>query len=300
MSVVLGFLAPGKPQLILSPEANPGWQRLHDSFIAARKQLEDSGAEMLLIYSTQWHSIIGHQMQADPNPKWSKVDDDFHDLGTIHYDLKVDADFAKSYCEAARSRGLTARTVNYFGFPVDIGSLVVAELLNPNSRIPLGIVSCNVYADRSETIILGKAARDAILQSGKKVAVAVSTSLSDRMFTRRIDPKDDRVYSAKDDDWNRKLIELMSAGRLEDVSQLARQFAAQAHGEQKMKALWWLAGVMGESNNYKGHLFSYEPVWGTGQALLSLSPSVESKGLLEYDEDSLEIFQGDRNVLSSS
>ena len=80
MSVVLGFLAPGKPQLILSPEANPGWQRLHDSFIAARKQLEDSGAEMLLIYSTQWHSIIGHQMQADPNPRWSKVDDDFHDL----------------------------------------------------------------------------------------------------------------------------------------------------------------------------------------------------------------------------
>ncbi|MAU92847.1 MAG: hypothetical protein CMJ93_01365 [Planctomycetes bacterium] len=298
MSVVLGFVAPSRPQLLLAAERNEGWQRLHDSFADARQQLTDSGAEQLLIYSTQWHSIIGHQMQADPNPRWSKVDDDFHDLGTINYDLKVDSEFAERYCEAAKRRGLAARTVNYHGFPVDTGSLVVAQLLNPENRIPIGIVSCNVYADRGETLVLGKAARDAIEASGKKVAVAASTSLSNRMYTEAIDPQNDKIYSQKDDEWNRKLLELLEEGRLEDVSQLARQFATEAHGEQRMKAMWWLAAVMGETNNYSGKLFGYEAVYGTGQALLSLCPQHSSSQLFEYDEDSSETYQGDRNILS--
>lgn len=298
MSVVIGFLAPSRPQLLLAPERNAGWQRLHDSFADARQQLQDSGAELLLIYSTQWHSIIGHQMQADSNPQWTKVDDDFHDLGTIKYDLKIDAAFAANYCEAAQNRGLAARTVDYHGFPVDTGSLVVAQLLNPTNEIPMAMVSCNVYADRGETIVLGKAARDAIEASGKKVAVVVSTSLSNRMFTTDIDPQDDRIHSQKDDEWNRKLLELLSEGRLEDVSQLARQFAAEAHGEQRMKAMWWLAAVMGENNNYRGQLLGYEAVWGTGQALLSLTPQEESSQLFEYDEDSSDVYRGDRNILS--
>ncbi len=298
MSVVIGFVAPGRPQLLLAPHDNPGWQRLHDSFATARQQLADSGAELLLIYSTQWHSIIGHQMQADPNPCWTKVDDDFHDLGTIKYDLKIDAKFAAAYRAAAEKRGLAARTVNYHGFPVDTGSLVVAQLLNPDNAIPMGMVSCNVYADRGETLVLGKAARDAIEASGKKVAVVASTSLSNRMFTTNIDPQSDRIHSQKDDEWNRKLIELLVEGRLEDVSQLARQFAAEAHGEQRMKAMWWLAAVMGESNNYSGKLHSYEAVWGTGQALLSIKPQPNASQLFEYDEDSSEIYRGDRNILS--
>ncbi|MDP6963691.1 MAG: hypothetical protein QGF46_05940, partial [Planctomycetota bacterium] len=282
----------------LAPEQNPGWQRLHDSFAAAREQLIQSEAELLLIYSTQWHSIIGHQMQADPRPQWSKVDDDFHALGTINYDLRVDPDFAAAYCDAAQKRGLAARTVAYKGFPVDTGSLVVAQLLNPDNRIPMGMVSCNVYADRGETLVLGKAARDAIESSGKKVAVVVATSLSNRMFTTTIDPSADKIYSQKDDEWNRKLLELLEQGRLEDVSQLARQFASEAHGEQRMKAMWWLAAVMGETNNYNGRLFGYEAVYGTGQALLSLTPQQSSSQLFEYDEDSSEVYQGDRNILA--
>ena len=298
MSVVVGFVAPSRPHLLLAPERNAGWQRLHDSFADARQQLADSDAELLLIYSTQWHSIIGHQMQADSNPRWSKVDDDFHDLGTINYDLKIDADFATRYCDAAEQRGLAARTVDYHGFPVDTGSLVVAKLLNPDNEIPMGIVSCNVYADRGETLVLGKAARDAIEASGKKVAVVASTALSNRMYTTTIDPQNDKIYSQKDDEWNRKLLELLEEGRLEDVSQLARQFAAEAHGEQRMKAMWWLAAVMGETNNYSGKLFGYEAVYGTGQALLSLTPQQNSSQLFEYDEDSSETYQGDRNILS--
>jgi hypothetical protein len=62
--------------------------------------------------------------------------------------------------------------------------------------------------------------------------------------------------------------------------------------------MWWLAAVMGETNNYNGQLFGYEAVYGTGQALLSLCPQRSSSQLFEYDEDSSETYQGDRNILS--
>ena len=299
MSVVCGLLAPCRPHVLLAPEQNSGWKRLHDAFAVARAELEQSDAELLLLYSTQWTSIIGHQIQADPEPEWSLVDQDFHQLGTIDYRLRMDAEFAELYRQKAVARGLTARTVAYRGFPIDTGTLVVLKLLNPDNRIPACVVSCNMYADRGETLVLGKAARDAIDECGKKTATIAVTALSNRMWTDFIDPADDRIHSQKDDEWNRKLLELLTAGRLEDVSQLARQFSSQANGDNKLKALWWLAAVMGQSNDYQGKLYAYEGVWGTGQALLRLDPDTAGGGVLEYDEDGVETYQGDRDVLTT-
>ena len=72
----------------------------------------------------------------------------------------------------------------YHGFPIDTGSVVALKLLNPDNRIPASIVSSNVYADRAETMVLGKAAKDAIDQSGKKTAVVVVMTLSNRSVYR--------------------------------------------------------------------------------------------------------------------
>ena len=57
------------------------------------------------------------------------------------------------------------------------------------------------------------------------VALAV-TALSNRMFTSPIDPKEDRISSLKDDEWNRKLLEILGEGRLEDVAHAAVYLAS--------------------------------------------------------------------------
>ena len=297
--VVGGWIVPGRPQVLLQPGANPGWQKLHESYGEVRREIEALNPDLILLYSTQWVSIIGHQLQADPAPDWHLVDHDFHQLGTMHYKLRMDAAFAERYEAKAKARGLTARTVAYRGFPIDTGSIVALSLLNPDNRFPAGIVSCNMYADRGETLVLGKAGRDAIDTSGKRVALVAVTALSNRMWTEWIEPEEDRIHSLKDDEWNRKLLELLAEGRLEDVSQLARLFTQQAHADSKLKAIWWLASCMGSHNNYRGHVHAYEPVWGTGAALVSLIPSVDVTGGLEYDEDDVEVYRGDRNVLTS-
>ena len=154
--VVASFVVPVHPHTVLAPDQNPGWRRLRDAFDAAAQTIQDLDADLLIIYSTTWPSIIGHQIQADPNPEWVMVDHDFHDLGSIPYSFNIDADFAHAWSEANEQRGLQSRCVNYKGFPIDVGSVVALTLLNPDNKIPAVIVSSNMYANRSETTVLAK------------------------------------------------------------------------------------------------------------------------------------------------
>ncbi len=297
--IVRGYVVPGMPQPLLAPERSPAWASLRASFEGLREDLESVEADLLVLYSTQWISVIGHQIQADPAPEWVHVDPEWHELGTMPYRFRMDAEYAQAAEAAARARGLHARTVAYRGFPIDTGTIVALKLLNPSNRLPACVFSCNMYADRAETLVLGKAAADAVSQLGRKAVAVCVTALSARLFTTPIDPREDRISSLKDDEWNRKLLEIMGEGRLEDVSQLAREFSAQANGDQKMKALWWLAGFMGEHNRYEGKVFDYQPVWGTGAALVRLIPTDRPAARLEFDEEDVEVFAGDRGVLST-
>lgn len=297
---VAGFIVPGLPQPLLAPEKSPAWMRVYDAFAQVRKRIDEIKPDVLVVYTTQWPSVLGHQIQADPQPQGVHVDHEFHDLGTMEYSFPVHVPYADAYIEAGKKRGLHMRRVCFKGFPIDTGSLVVQGLLNADKRYPCALVSCNMYADRAETIVLGKAAQDAV--QGKKLrAVAIaSTALSNRLWTTPVQPKDDAISSQKDDEWNRKLLEILSEGRLEDVAQLARQFAKEAHADSKLKAIWWLSAALGSSNDFRGQIHAYEPLFGTGAAVVELCPGGDSKGEQEFDEDDVEFFKGERSVLSSS
>ena len=207
--IVESFVVPVHPHTVLAPEQNAGWQRLRDAYDDAAKIIADSGADLIIIYSTTWPSIIGHQIQSDPNPEWVMVDHDFHELGSIHYSFNIDEEFAKLWNNENKQRGLQSRCVNYRGFPIDVGSVVALTLLNPDNKIPAVIVSSNVYADRSETTVLAKSCLDVVRNTGRKAVAVTAMSLSNRMFTEHIDPKDDKIHSLKDDEWNRKILEFL-------------------------------------------------------------------------------------------
>jgi reactive intermediate/imine deaminase len=227
----------------------------------------------MLVYSTQWFSVIGHLFQIDPKPKWTLVDQNWYELGEIPYEFRIDPEFGKLYCRLCKEHGMQASTVAYHGFPIDTGTVVALKLLNPDNAIPASVVSCNIYAEREETRALGYAARAAIEAYGKKTIVVCVTNLSNRYEVGEIDPAHDRISSAKDDEWNRKILDMFGEGRLEDVAQVARDFAREANADMGFKAIWWLGAVMGEHNRYDGKVWDYQPVWGTGNAIVELTPN---------------------------
>jgi 2-aminomuconate deaminase len=147
--------------------------------------------------------------------------------------------------------------------------------------IGISVVHPAVILDKDPEV----AARAAIEQYGKKTIVVCVTNFSNRYEVADIDPAHDRISSAKDDEWNRKLLEMLGEGRLEDVAQVAREFAREANADMGFKAIWWLAALMGENNRYDGRVLDYQPVWGTGAAIVELTPSDKELGFeKEFDE----------------
>ena len=286
------YIVPGQPHPLLAPDRNEGWASLRRSYEAIGREIAKSGAELILIYSTQWFSVIGHLFQTDPKPTWTLVDANWYEYGSIPYEFRIDPEFGKLYCRTCKEHGMQAATVAYHGFPIDTGTVVALKLLNPDNAIPASIVSCNIYAEREETRALGFAARAAIEAYGKKTIVVCVTNLSNRYEVAEIDPANDRISSQKDDEWNRKILEMLGEGRLEDVAQVARDFAREANADMGFKAIWWLGAVMGEHNRYDGKVWDYQPVWGTGNGIVELTPN-ERKQMdweKEFDEGPVATF----------
>lgn len=300
--ILKGFVLPGLPHPLLCPEKNKGWKKLRTAFDQVRSEIEQSDADLLIVYSTMWPSILGHQIQANPEPEWTHVDEQFHDLGSIPYKFKIDTDFATTLDETCKARGLASRTINYNGFPIDTGSITALKLINPDNRIPASILSSNIYSDRVETVVFGKATREALEKQNKKAIVVIVSTLSNRLHSEFIKPEEDRIHSAKDEEWNQKVLEFLEHGRLEDVSQLSRQIHKEARVKKvvNFKSFWWFSAVMGQHNRYAGQIYEYQPIYGTGGAVIGLTPSQEAARDLEFDENDPEVYSGNRNVLSPS
>ena len=300
--IVESFVVPVHPHTVLAPDQNEGWGKLRQAYDDAAQIIKDSEADLLIIYSTTWPSIIGHQLISDPNPEWVMVDHDFHELGSIHYSFNIDAEFAALWDAENKARGLQSRCVNYRGFPIDVGSVVALTLLNPDNKIPAVIVSSNVYADRSETTVLAKACKEIVRKTGRKAVAITAMSLSNRMFTEHIEPENDRIHSLKDDEWNQKILEFLSAGRLEDVGQLSRTIQQQIRVQKvvNFKPMWWLSAMNDNRNDLTGKVLAYEAIHGAGCAVVNLNPAHSGFGDKEYDEDDVEVFSGERGVLDTT
>jgi 2-aminophenol/2-amino-5-chlorophenol 1,6-dioxygenase subunit alpha len=65
---VAGVIVPTLPHPLLAPTANAGYARLRAAYDAARARISALRPDVLVLYSTRWPSVIGHQIQADPNP----------------------------------------------------------------------------------------------------------------------------------------------------------------------------------------------------------------------------------------
>ncbi len=267
------YIVSGMPHILLAHEQSPGWSKLYNAYQTLRDDIAKQDADIILYFSTQWLSILGYTFQADPAPEWTHVDQEWHELGSIPYKFAFDTAFAKDYASEVDRLGYKTKLINYRGFPIDTGTIVAQKLLNPDNKLPAAIVSCNMYSEKEETTRVGQAAARALQKSGKKAVVVLVSSLSHRFHTQAIAPKDDRISSRKDDEWNRKIIDMLSAGEVENVAQTVREFARQANGDQKFKGMWWLNGLLGQSNHFEGKVLAYEAVVGTGAIVASLTPT---------------------------
>ena len=153
--VVAAFLVPGNPLPCLKPD-NPPWQTIAAGFEQARGALDRARPDTLLVYSTQWIAVLDQLWQARGRCRGIHVDENWYEYGDLHYDLAIDTELSRRLVEGTREMGLTAKGVDYDGFPIDAGTIVAHAGLDPGKRYRLVIAANNLYHDYETTRRLGR------------------------------------------------------------------------------------------------------------------------------------------------
>jgi len=260
------YLVPGLPHLT-TDKAVASWETLRQALRQAGERVKGLRPEVLVLYSTQWISVLGHSFQTNPNPKGLHVDENWYEMGDFPFDLRVDSALGTRAAEIASSFGLATKTVNYQGFPLDTGTLVALHFLDPGNAVPVAVVSCNIYAGQDDSLTLGRAMRQAIEESGKRAVVVACTALSARFFTEEIEPPTDRISRAEDDGWNRRVLDLIARGKNAEVLTVSSEYAQATGADMGFKAFAWLMGVL-DTPAAPGNVLAYGPIWGTGAAVV--------------------------------
>ncbi len=232
-AVVGAALVPGMPHL-LAAEPAPSWKLLADAARQAGRDLLAAGPDAFVVLSTQWFTVLGHQFQVDPNPRGHHVDENWYayDYGTLDYDLRVDVELAEAWACQAEDMGFQARRTRYDGFPVDTGTVVAGRLVDPDRSRPIALVSCNLYAAAGDLGRIAEAAARAAGELGRRVAFVAISGLSSGLIQRWIEPAEDRFEDAGHDAWNRRVLDLLAAGRTDEVAGPARAVRPRGAGGQ--------------------------------------------------------------------
>lgn len=262
---------PGMPQLLADDPA-PVWADLANESKLVGEKLQEAGAETLVVLSTQWFTVLGHQVQLDPRLRGTRVDENWYDFdyGTMAYDLRTDVDLAEQWAKEIEHRGLEARRTHYEHFPVDTGMIVVNRLLDPAGTLPVVQVSCNLYAGVEALSELGRAAMTAASKLGRRIAVVAASGLSSGLIQQWIRPEEDRVTSPEFEEWDHRILNLIAEGRLAEVMALREQYAREAQADSQLRALAFLEGT-GQLDR-TAEVRAYGPLWGTGAAVVHWAP----------------------------
>jgi 2-aminophenol/2-amino-5-chlorophenol 1,6-dioxygenase subunit alpha len=275
--IVKGYIMPGLPHVML-PRDSASRLDLRNACRVAGANVREARPDVLVIFSTQWVSVLGHLVQARPNPTGLHVDENWYDLGDLPYDFRTDLDLARKTIDLGTAAGLQVRPVDYEGFPIDTGTLVALDFINPKNEIPVVCISCNIYSGRDEELKLGRAAADAVRALGRRAVMVASTGLSGHYFTREITDDEDRIVNEADDVANSRLLDLMAAGKCLDAMDLVPEYAAATGADMQFKSYYWLMGAIGSGRvddkvlgKVSGKVLGYGSIWGSGAAVVEFT-----------------------------
>jgi ABC-type branched-subunit amino acid transport system permease subunit/aromatic ring-opening dioxygenase catalytic subunit (LigB family) len=266
--VVAAYLLPASPLLLLQrkearyAELVAGMQRV-------ARDIEELQPDTLVIYSTRWFAVLDQLWQGRARMAGLHVDENWHELGEIRFDLTTDMSLARACARSAQRAGIASKLVDYAGFPVDSATLAANALVNPEGTVPVLVVANNLYHDFERTRVLGELTAAQATAQGKRVVVLALGGLSGGEFRDQRPFADDAIASTTEDEWNQRVLKLIES---RDVDELMRQlpdYLAQARADMGFKhfafALGALGGRLGQAKVY-----AYGPQYGSGAAVVRL------------------------------
>ena len=270
MAVVAAFLVPGSPLPYFKPD-NPPWSGLANAMQQAGNALAQSGAESVVVYSTQWIAVLDQLWQTRAEITGVHVDENWHEYGELPYKVVIDKALTDAIIPATAQFDIRSKGVDYDAFPIDTGTIVANNLLNSDGALKLVVTSNNVYHDWSMTASLGRVAAEQAAALDRRVAIVGVGGLSGAFHRQAIDIAEDAIVNESDDEWNQRILSLMTEADCEALLEACPRFAQEARADMGFKHAAFVLGALGERfSSAKVH--GYGPLYGAGGAVVEFTP----------------------------
>ncbi len=266
--VVAAYLVPGSPLLALTRDV-PGYQPLIDAYARVAEDIAELQPDTLLIYSTRWIAVLDQLWQGRARVAGLHVDENWHELGEMRFDMTTDVSLARACVKAANRAGITSRLVDYAGFPLDSGTLTAQALANPEGTFASLVVANNLYHDFNRTRALGELAAAQATAQGKRVVVLAVGELSGSVWRDARAFADDALVSTTDDDWNRRILKLIEAREVDELQRHLPDYIAQARVDMGFKHFAFALGALGGRLG-NAEVYAYGAQYGSGAAVVRL------------------------------
>ena len=292
--IVAGCLAPHPPHLVYAdnPPQNEaysegGWETLRWGYQRLARKLKNIDYDAIVIFTPHWQTYIGTHFLGLPKFKSKSVDPVFPNLFRYNYDLTVDVDLAQAMHDEANAEGIITKMMTNPDFRVDYGTITSCHLLNPEWDKPIVTISSNrnthYYSPEvmvEQATALGRACAKAIEESGKRVVLVASHSLSHRHFVEEAPlPEDmsrEHIYNHSQYVWDMKIIDMMREGKSREVIDIMPEFTEQTIAETEGGGLIWMLGAMGYPE-FPAEIYGYQSVIGTGNVVACWDPNDETR-----------------------
>ena len=266
--VVGAWLVPASPLLVLKRD-EARYAELGAAMQRLAREVEALQPDTLVVYSTRWYAVLDQLWQGRARMTGLHVDENWHELGEVRFNLTTDVSLARACVRAAQRAGIGSKLVDYAGFPIDSGTLTATLLTDPEGRLPTLVVANNLYHDFAKTRTLGELVAAQSVAQGKRVVVLAVGGLSGSEFRDDRPFSDDRIASATEDDWNRRILKLIANRDADEVLRQLPDYVREAKVDMGFKHFAFALGALGGRLG-KTEVYAYGPQYGGGAAVVRL------------------------------
>jgi 3,4-dihydroxyphenylacetate 2,3-dioxygenase len=240
------------------------------------RRARDRGVDTFVVADTHWLNTSGFHLNAKPVHQGSYASHELpHFIRDLAYSYPGDPELAGLIGAEIREGGLKSLVHDIADLGLEYGTLVPMFLMNqPEPRIRVLPIGCNMYSTIEENLIVGEAIARAVRRADRRVAFLASGSLSHTFPTNALtDQYLDRISSEFNAHMDHAVLAMWAEGRIAEFLAMLPEYNAKCSGEAAMADTGMLFGVLGR-DRYAGRgeqLCEYFPSTGTGQVIVDFS-----------------------------
>ncbi|WP_026202605.1 3,4-dihydroxyphenylacetate 2,3-dioxygenase [Bradyrhizobium sp. WSM2793] len=241
-----------------------------DSLRELGRRAKERGVTCFVVFDTHWLSNFGYHINANALHCGSFTSHEApHMIQDLRYDLPGDTRLAAAIADRAGDAGLNVIAHQVASLGLEYGTVVPMHYLNRDGFAKVVSVASPLFTSFEESRILGEATRRAIDESGERVAILASGSLSHRLWpNKKLGPE---AWTSVASEFNRqvdlRVLELWQSRRYREFLDMLPDYATKCNGEGGMADTIMLFAALGWYD-YRGaaeQLCDYFPSSGSGQ-----------------------------------